>query len=491
MNLSKVRSYHGRVCARFIGLLAITILANSVIAIQLAPSALAQSNVAQAETENLLRDTPDANREIEKTRREAEKQRDVLPTRKVTYADILANPDDIELNLAYAQNQIADGDVLGASATFERILLLKPDHARARLLYAIVLFRLDNLQEAERELTAVSKQSMPAGLRSEINRYLDQIKLRRKTTRYSVMASAGGQYDWNRNSAPASNQLLVGDLLGSVDESDIRTQDHAYNGQLRFEFDHDLGYQARHRLKGSISHYRAEQRLRKELDLRVSTADLDLVYDAAPMKFIPSIYIQQVTLADRYYAFNMGAKLRGEYQYNAATQFFGHGKYVRERYLGIPTSTSAPEKSGPKMTLGVGVGHTLSPTMKITVETDHIVKHAQRNFNIYRGQSLKLSHNWLLGKGMFLITSLSGEIDRYETGDPSVSGSTRHDRIGKAGMTFGIPLNTVIPTEIPIPVLRDLYMTVSVSATRQLSNLTNYTYNNRTASVQLSKRWEF
>ena len=73
MNLSKVRSYHGRVCARFIGLLAITILANSVIAIQLAPSALAQSNVAQAETENLLRDTPDANREIEKTRREAEK----------------------------------------------------------------------------------------------------------------------------------------------------------------------------------------------------------------------------------------------------------------------------------------------------------------------------------------------------------------------------------------------------------------------------------
>jgi hypothetical protein len=114
--------------------LAITILANSLIAIQHAPPAHAQSNVAQVETENLLRDTPDANREIEKTRREAEKQRDVLPTRKVTYADILANPDDIELNLAYAQNQIADGNVLGASATFERILLLKPDHARARLL---------------------------------------------------------------------------------------------------------------------------------------------------------------------------------------------------------------------------------------------------------------------------------------------------------------------------------------------------------------------
>ena len=129
--------------------------------------------------------------------------------------------------------------------------------------------------------------------------------------------------------------------------------------------------------------------------------------------------------------------------------------------------------------------------MKVSVQANHIIKHAQRNFNAYRGASLALSHSWLLGKGMFLITSATGEMDRYGTGDPSVSGLTRHDRLGTLGLTFGVPLNTVIPAEIPIPVLRDLYMTLSVSATRQLSNLTNYTYSNRSASFQLSKRWEF
>lgn len=176
-----------------------------------------------------------------------------MPAREVTYADILANPDNIALNLTYAKIQIANGNALGASATFERILLIRPDHAHARLLYAIVLFRLDSLQEAERELKRVSKLTMPASLRRQIGRYLAQIKLRRKTTRYALTVSAGGQYDWNKNSAPSSNQLLVSDFFGTVDDDDIRTQDHAYNGSFRLEFDHDLGFQARHRLKGAIS----------------------------------------------------------------------------------------------------------------------------------------------------------------------------------------------------------------------------------------------
>ena len=119
----------------------------------------------------------------------------------MTYADILANPDDIELNLAFAQNQIADGNVQGASAAYERILLIQPENARVRLLYAIVLFRLDSLKEAERELKTVGKLKMAAGLRSQIDYYLQQIKLRSKATRYAFMVSAGGQYDWNKNSA--------------------------------------------------------------------------------------------------------------------------------------------------------------------------------------------------------------------------------------------------------------------------------------------------
>ena len=65
-----------------------------------------------------------------------------------TDADILAHPDDIVLNFRWAKAQLARGEVRGASATLERILVLDPDLAPVRLYYAIVLYRLDSLDEA-------------------------------------------------------------------------------------------------------------------------------------------------------------------------------------------------------------------------------------------------------------------------------------------------------------------------------------------------------
>ena len=57
------------------------------------------------------------------------------------------------MNLRFARSQIARENIRGASATLERILLLEPGRPDVRLLYAVVLFRLDNTQDAERELT--------------------------------------------------------------------------------------------------------------------------------------------------------------------------------------------------------------------------------------------------------------------------------------------------------------------------------------------------
>ena len=75
----------------------------------------------------------------------------------VTFEQVLADPDNIDLNFRYAETQIRKGDVRGASATLERILLIEPDLPRVRLLYAIVQFRLENLAEAERELVRATK----------------------------------------------------------------------------------------------------------------------------------------------------------------------------------------------------------------------------------------------------------------------------------------------------------------------------------------------
>jgi tetratricopeptide (TPR) repeat protein len=429
--------------------------------------------------------------EIEDTARESEAQRLLRPDRIVTYEDVLANPDDIDINFAYAQIQIARGDVRNAGATLERILLIDPDLPRVRLLYAIVLYRLDNIDEADRELRAVRLLEMPPSLRAELDRYIEQIELRRKRTRYAVTASLGFQYDWNRNSAAASGVNLFSDLPGNLDGHSRRRQDQAITGVTRFDVNHDLGYQARHRLTGALTYYRSEQVHLSELDLQAASVDIGGVYDASPVAIIPTLYGRRIMLGNQFYSYNQGLNLRAEHQLTGEMMLFAFGEGERQKYRSTGEAPSAPEKTGPQFTVGGGINYTLNPEMRVSLEASSIRKFAARNYNSYDGEALTLSHVWLLGDGLFLLSSLSGEIDRYEESDPAVSDMTRRDRIGRARVTFGMPVANLLDEAGTVPFLRDLTLTLSGEATRQVSNLTNYTYNNRRAAVGLSKRWEF
>jgi len=70
----------------------------------------------------------------------------------ITFQDVLDDPDNLGLNFRYAKAQIDSGNLTGAVATLERMLLIDPDLAEIRVYYGLVLFRLDSLGEAERQL---------------------------------------------------------------------------------------------------------------------------------------------------------------------------------------------------------------------------------------------------------------------------------------------------------------------------------------------------
>src|SRR5690606_34823304 len=145
-------------------------------------------------------------RTIERGSEAAERQ---LPTGpRVTLEQVLAAPDDLELNYRFAQTQIADGDLRGAMSTLERILLTRPELARVRLLYAIVLFRLDNTDEAERELRTLQGMEMSPSLRAELEQALREIERRRRTTRYAANLTFGVQGNTNRDAAPDSGKRI-------------------------------------------------------------------------------------------------------------------------------------------------------------------------------------------------------------------------------------------------------------------------------------------
>src|SRR5262249_26962011 len=149
-----------------------------------------------------------------------------------------------------ALTQIRQGDLLGALSTLERILLKNPNIPRVRLIYAIVLYRLNAVAEAERELDNVLKLRMDDGLRRELEYYRGQIAREKQATKFTAILRFGWNYDSNRNAAPITRGIVSS---GAFVPLPGETPTHSLESVARLEVEHDLGFQRRHRLIGSVS----------------------------------------------------------------------------------------------------------------------------------------------------------------------------------------------------------------------------------------------
>ncbi len=407
----------------------------------------------------------------------------------VTYQQVLADPDNIDLNFRYALTQIREGNVRGAGATLERILLIRPDLATVRVLFAIVLFRLDNLDEAERELLAVRELDMPDDLRAQIDRYLEQIQNRRKVTKFVFAVNLSGQYDWNRNASPKSETRLAFGLPTRTSGTSARIDDLSINGLAQLSFEHDLGAQKRHMMVGGVVYYQGEQIQQDDLDLQAISADFGFELDFAPDTFTPRILYENVLLSREKYLVAKGASLDWNRDVSNTFGVFGKAQAKYQYYNNITGNTTATQRSGRSYQFELGFSQVLDTTQRLRASFTRGRTIASRAFNSFDRDQLAATHTWLFEDGDFLLTSLTIGHDRYDRNDPSVATDTRSDKFGRLRLTYGIPVSA-IGDDVP-RVLEDLTFTLSAEAYRQLSNITNFSYNNYRFAVGVSRRWEF
>ncbi len=129
---------------------------------------------------------------------------------KITFEQIYANPDDQDLNLNYARQQVAAGDLLSATAALERMLYASPNWDSARLFYALVLFRLDDRQAAIRELDLLDDRPLSPNQRALAQSYRENIDNRtspKAASGVSGRLSIGVRYDDNAGNALADTLI--------------------------------------------------------------------------------------------------------------------------------------------------------------------------------------------------------------------------------------------------------------------------------------------
>lgn len=420
----------------------------------------------------------------------AEKLRALEPGEKVTYADILANPDDVELNYLYAQSQVAAGELRGAAATLERILMLAPDLARVRLLYAVVLFRLDNLSESEREFRNVSQLPMPQSLREEVDHYLEEIAARRKVTRVTGNLGLGMQWDSNRNAGPDSGEVLFFDTPFSL-VTGKKQGDFSGLMLAGVRAQHDLGYDAGHQLIGAAQVFGQKQIDVTSLDLGAFSGEAGGLIRAPFVDIQPSLYTTYLNLAGESYVSTVGTGVRASHRFSQAFEVAARFRFDYEFFESLDTSPITDQRTGGRYEGGLGASWTPLPTLRIDAGVGFVDKQADQAYYTYVGPQAVLGTTWLLGQGQFLLSTFFFEYDGYEGPEPFVSTTTRRDQWYRGRVSYGAPLGFLLPFLSPPRAIRDTVMTANVEYLNVQSNITNYQFDDWRLSILFTKSFDF
>ena len=270
---------------------------------------------APGAAQNLPRDSQDraqqGTRESRSVQAAAEASRSLpaLTGRDVSFAEILANPDDVELNYLFALTQLRANNLRGATATLARILLVNQDLPRVRLLYAITLYRVDALVEAELEFRAVAALDMPDSLRREVDAYLKEIEQRKRTTRFALGLSVGTEYDSNRNAGTDSGRFLVLGQPMTLPPDSQAQDDFAFLASLEADVVHDLESQSGHQIFASLDWYTQTQGDLSYLNLMALSLEAGGIAPTPWLVLRPAVHFGLTTLGQDVYQKRYGGSL--------------------------------------------------------------------------------------------------------------------------------------------------------------------------------------
>lgn len=417
------------------------------------------------------------------------------PNETVTYAQVLQAPADVGLNYRFALSEIRAGRLKSASAALDRILLANPDLAEVRLLYAIVLYRLDSDTDAVRELDAVSKMALPPAIKTQVETYRAAIEKRRRTTRYTFNLSVGLQGDTNRSATPTDNKVLFIDIPLKVDKSKA---DGALLAIGSFRVEHDPGFQDRHTLFAQATSYMDEQHDLRRQSFQFHSAETGVNWNLPKDMVTTSVTMEHMRMQDRPYMLAFGPKLRLQHRIDAEFDVFGQVQYRWQNFNNISATVdgsavapSASGRTGARFDAEVGGRWTLSPAHQVELSLNLTDKNAEVGYEAYKGEGVQLSHTWLLGNGQFLLSSAQAGLQIYDRRDSFISAKTRRDWTYLGRVTYGVPVANLLPEDTVPEGLAGLVMTTSLEGQRVNSSIANYDYSTIRGQWLLSKRWEF
>jgi len=410
---------------------------------------------------------------------------------EAAFAEVLKDPGNLDKNLAYATALVKEGDVEGAIAVLERLVLIYPDRAELHLSLGQLYRRVHSDAAAAQAFNdAIAAPVTTPAIKAEAEAARDQAVARTARSQFNGSLYAGMQYQTNANAGADSHLVRSDGVLVKRGESEQPDDDISgvmgFNLNHRYDFGRQNGLALESRLSGFGQFYDENARLDSgRIGGQVGLGFAPFAGDGGFFRLQPRGNFEAVTVNGQWldggggpglgakFAFSdtLGLELGYDAIYRNYDEVHGFGDtqdYTGWEHDGVATLTWIAR---PGTTLMFSLGGRRAGTEKDFLDYTGLTSSAAV-YQAYGSPIRFLSRDWLAG------LSAGYEARWYDGPDDSVDpGVTRQDDIFQFDASNTIPLSD------------------SWSFTQQIqyllvdSNLRNYSYDNLT--VAMSARWRF
>ena len=412
----------------------------------------------------------------------------------IPFGEVLAAPDDVRLNLAYAREQIAGGDLKEGAATLERILLLQPQLHDVRVLYGLVLYRLGLLDRARFELETALNGELAPTVRAEAELYLERVKRLQRATRGTLTLTVGAEWDQNRNQAPSSGTLLFFDIPLTAEPRDA---DYAWITSVQGKITRDLGFQAGHTVYGEASYYRSDKNEVDSLDIDAVSLATGFTFNFGDFSVSPRARGSFIWLSGEDYLSTVGGEIELLYRISPVLRAYMSFRGEHEEFRAVSDYLTADERTGRRFSARPGAVWHLNPSMALTVEGLWMDKNGHTRLPGFEYESFGrygvfAQHSWLHGGGAFTLIGGWAERSDYDSINPYISPSTvREEWLYRARFTAGAPLSWFLRGVDMPRALSTINLITQYEYEKVDSNIPNFDYDTHKVSLLLSKRITF
>ena len=402
--------------------------------------------------------------------------------KNITYMQILQKPNDLNLNLKYAQQQGKIGNYKQTISTLERLNMLYPDNIEIKLYLLSVLVQADSPNKALTIIEEIrtSEDLTPEDLET-INEIESGLKERGKPKLWNFYAdiSLGGIHSQNVNSVSKTRlQSSSDDVIGF----NSAKYDRTYSGSLGLTATRSLGEASSFMINTSFTDSDQEEETSDDFESYGLTLALDTYLGNQSLS--PYLMLSKTDYQDDADSFSLLYGIGGYFSAGDRNSFSYGYSFSDSKNNKNTTDTTANETNAKGH--GITLGHDFMFNELISSSTGlgYSISEAKDGTNDFETYDLNFRLNFAL-PWVYISLGDALSFNDYKNVDTSInSNRIRSDVTNTFDFMFTKAIGDIFPTIDPN---KDLFMNFSYEKIISEANIINYDYIADSFSISFSK----